>query len=351
MSARIEEIVMETLHLRAVEPGHVARAAEILRAGGLVAFPTETVYGLGAEAFSRAAVERIFAAKQRPAWDPLIVHVTDLAAVGEIAAIPDALKGRVNELAVAFWPGPMTLLLPRRPAIPDAVTAGRALVGVRVPAHPAALALLRATGLPLAAPSANRFGHTSPTTAQHVLHDLGGRIEAVLDGGPCAVGLESTVLDPGQTPMVIYRAGAVTREALERATGVEATLFLSKGAEAGPEGLPSPGVGIRHYAPEAPVWLAEGTEVDLWRTAHRIREQGRPVGVLLPCDWAPRPEEGYVIQAWGRWADDEALGRELFSGLRSLEGQGVAAMVCPLPAAGGMRDALRDRLVKAALAR
>ena len=154
-----------TLHLDAANPADIARAADILRSGGTVAFPTETVYGLGANALSPEAVARIFTAKQRPFWDPLIVHVPDYASALALIDMDPDLHRRVDTLAAAFWPGPLTLLLPRRAHIPDAVTAGRPLVGIRIPAHPAALALLRATGLPLAAPSANRFGHTSPTTA------------------------------------------------------------------------------------------------------------------------------------------------------------------------------------------
>ena len=183
------------------------RAAAILRGGGLVALPTETVYGLGANALDRAAVERIFAAKSRPAWDPIIVHIASEAMLeGLVEEVPTAAR----RLMEHFWPGPLTLLLRRAPAVPDVVTAGRPLVGVRMPAHPVALGLIRRAGVPVAAPSANRFGHISPTTAQHVLDDLDGRIDAILDAGPSPRGVESTVLDPSATPMVIYRPGAVT---------------------------------------------------------------------------------------------------------------------------------------------
>ena len=174
----------------------LARAAELLRAGGTVAFPTETVYGLGANALDAAAVAKIFAAKQRPDWDPVIVHVEGHEMLERVAEVPAGDEGRVvAKLMEAFWPGPLTLLLPRTAAVPDAVTAGRSLVGVRSPAHPVARELIRLAGVPIAAPSANRFGHTSPTTAAHVLADLDGRIDAVLDGGATSVGVESTVLD------------------------------------------------------------------------------------------------------------------------------------------------------------
>src|SRR6266508_638281 len=190
------------------------KAAAILRGGGLVAFPTETVYGLGANALDSVAVEKIFAAKQRPHWDPIIVHVAEAAAArGLIAEWPEAAE----RLAQAFWPGPLTLLLPRETVVPDVVTAGRANVGLRVPAHPVARSLIAAAGVPIAAPSANRFGHTSPTTAEHVLADLDGRIDAVLDAGGCAIGLESTVMDPTTNPARVYRPGGATIEQLRAA--------------------------------------------------------------------------------------------------------------------------------------
>src|SRR6202789_1147800 len=234
--------MMQTLRLTST-PEDLARASEILRSGGLVAFPTETVYGLGANALAPAAVARIFAAKQRPAWDPLIVHLASAARLTEVTEIDPALQPRINALSEAFWPGPLTLLLPRAPRIPDSVTAGRPLVGVRIPAHPVALELLRLTRLPIAAPSANTFGHTSPTTAAHVLADLNGRIDAVLDGGATAVGVESTVLDPQR--MIVYRPGAITLDQIEAVCGIPAKLYIAPSSAAPQESLPSPGVGIR----------------------------------------------------------------------------------------------------------
>src|SRR5579875_1457140 len=171
----------------------IGRAAEMLRAGGTVAFPTETVYGLGANALDAAAVAGIFEAKQRPAWDPLIVHVSSLEMLDQVA---ENFCDNAQRLAEVFWPGPLTMLLPRRPVVPDAVTAGRPLVGVRMPSHPVALALIEAAGVPIAAPSANSFGRISPTTAQHVAEDLDGRIDAILDGGETIHGVESTVIEP-----------------------------------------------------------------------------------------------------------------------------------------------------------
>jgi len=309
----------------------VERAAEILRSGGLVAFSTETVYGLGANALDEEAVAGIFTAKERPRWDPLIVHVADRAMVDRIAVVsPEA-----ERLMAAFWPGPLTLLLPRTSAVPDAVTAGRELVGVRMPAHPLALDLIRQAGVPIAAPSANRFGRTSPTTAAHVLADLDGRIDALLDGGPTTVGVESTVLDVGAK--VVYRPGAVSLEML----GDGFTIFSGSVSEA-PESLPSPGVGIRHYAPRARLVLVSGQE-ELEQVVDGLEAR---VGVMLPSGWSAHAAS--EVYSWGSWDDPEMLARNLFAGLRELDATGVSVIVCPLPASGGIGAALRDRLEKAA---
>ncbi|HEY4354194.1 MAG TPA: L-threonylcarbamoyladenylate synthase [Acidobacteriaceae bacterium] len=336
----------ETLWLRAAEPVDITHAATILRQGGTVAFPTETVYGLGANALDPAAVANIFAAKQRPAWDPLIVHIADRAQLAEITALSEDLGERVDALAVAFWPGPLTLLLPRSAMVPDAVTAGRALVGVRIPSHPVAQALLRGAEVPVAAPSANRFGHTSPTTAAHVLADLNGRIDAVLDGGATEVGVESTVLDPTQTPMVLYRPGAVTADAITRATGVAVDIYRSlERQEIEPEALPSPGVGIRHYAPRARVVLVEGNEAAIASVLDSAGLEER-VGVLLPEGWSV--DARAVAEPWGRWGDSHTMAARLFAGLRALDDRGATVIVCPVPESGGLNDAIRDRLGKAA---
>ncbi len=331
-----------TLHLDFSDLGDLSRAATLLRHGSLVAFATETVYGLGANALSAEAVAGIFVAKQRPSWDPLIVHLAWVEQLSLVAEVPAELAERVAALANAFWPGPLTLLLPRSAAVPDAVTAGRELVGVRIPAHPAARALLAAAGVPVAAPSANLFGHTSPTTAAHVLADLYGRIDAVLDAGPTSIGVESTVLDPTTTPMVLYRPGAVTAEQLTAVTGVAVEVFVPT-IEALPASLPSPGVGIRHYAPRARLVLVEGSSEALQAA---IDGEGASVGVLLPQGWSVDGEA--VIQRWGKWDDPETLAAGLFAGLRALDDSKVSVILCPLPEAGGIRDAIRDRLQKAA---
>jgi L-threonylcarbamoyladenylate synthase len=353
-------LVVNPNHLDSAEAREaLTLAAELLRGGGTVALPTETVYGLGANALDELAVARIFAAKQRPAWDPVIVHVDSEAMLsGLVAGVPE----KARSLIAAFWPGPLTLLLPRSAAVPDAVTAGRPLVGLRMPAHPVAFALIRRAGVPVAAPSANRFGHTSPTTAAHVLDDLDGRIDAVLDAGPAAHGLESTVLDPNQSPMVIYRPGAITMEQI-RAVAGEAIIFTASGVtEATPrEGLPSPGVGMRHYAPKArlvlveaglvepglaEVWLADlGRQVEIAVADAR----GEQVGVMLPAEAdASAMPRAAVVHPWGRWSVPEDLARGLYAGLRQLDAQGCTVIVCPVPPAEGIGAAVRDRLTKAA---
>ena len=339
-----------TLHLDADRPGDLKHAARILQAGGLVAFPTETVYGLGANALSPAAVRRIFAAKDRPPWDPLIVHLAEARQIAELTEIPKAVAGRVEALSAAFWPGPLTLLLPRLPVCPDEVTAGRSLVGIRVPAHPVAQALLRAAGVPVAAPSANRFGHVSPTSAQHVLDDLDGRIEAVLDGGMATVGVESTVVDPSATPMIVYRAGAVTLEQLGKVSGVAAAYF-QPGASSDlqqREALPSPGVGLRHYAPGVPLRLTGPSLPELMAAVKLVLPTLRRVCLLLPADWDVQSHPAVQIVPWGRWSQAESLAAELFGALRAAENSGAQMVLCPLPPTGGVGDALRDRLQKAA---
>jgi L-threonylcarbamoyladenylate synthase len=336
-------LVVDPAHLETADAQETLEcAAQILRAGGLVALPTETVYGLGANALDAAAVERIFAAKRRPAWDPMIVHIADEAMLdGLVEQIPETAR----KLMAAFWPGPLTLLLPRTAAVPDAVTAGRPLVGVRMPAHPVALELIRRAGVPVAAPSANLFGRTSPTTAAHVLADLDGRIDAVVDAGSTEHGVESTVLDTCQSPMLIYRPGAVTAEQIRTVAGA-ADVF--KGSGELEEARPSPGLGLRHYAPRARLVLVEGplAELESRLAEEALRWPGERVGVMLPAE-VPFSMMGAIQHSWGRWTVPEELARELYAGLRALDAQGCTVILCPLPPADGIGEAIRDRLIKA----
>jgi L-threonylcarbamoyladenylate synthase len=339
----VDPIHLETVHAQQA----IGQAAEILRAGGLVALPTETVYGLGANALDEAAVSRIFAAKQRPSWDPVIVHIADRKMLdGLVTDVPEAAR----KLMAAFWPGPLTLLLPRSAAVPDAVTAGRPLVGVRMPAHPVAFELIYQAGVPVAAPSANTFGHTSPTTAAHVLEDLDGRIDAVLDAGPAEHGLESTVLDPCQSPMVIYRPGAITALQIRNAVGaVESFKLTAPLVDQPKEAMPSPGVGLRHYAPKARLVLVEG---EFGSMAQRLAEAaarhgGERLGLMLPAGIAA-PAAAAVVFPWGRWAAPDEMARDLYAGLRTLDAEGCTVILCPLPPIEGIGAAIADRLRKAA---
>jgi L-threonylcarbamoyladenylate synthase len=356
---------VETLRLE-VDPANlnsdasqdaIARAAELLRGGGLVALPTETVYGLGANALDPAAVAKIFEAKQRPSWDPIIVHIA-----GPVAGNPmlnllvTELRGVVLELMHAFWPGPLTLLLPRSPAVPDIVTAGRPLVGIRMPAHPVAFEIIRRAGVPVAAPSANVFGHISPTTAAHVLEDLDGKINAVVDSGPALHGIESTVLDPSQSPMTIYRPGAITAYQISTVAGpVEYFQERMLPQTSVPEALPSPGIGLRHYAPRARLILVDvaGPLADLpvQMASAALPYKKQRIGIMLPTELANAsfepPIQGAVVYAWGYWNGPHELAERLYAGLRALDAQGCDVILCPLPGETGIGDAIRDRLRKA----
>jgi L-threonylcarbamoyladenylate synthase len=336
----------------------IDHAASILRQGGIVAFPTETVYGLGANALNPVAVEKIFIAKSRPAWDPLIVHIAARADLCSVSTAQPTLSSVA--LMERFWPGALTLLLPRADAVPAIVTANRPLVGVRLPSHPVAHALLVAAGIPIAAPSANSFGRISPTLAAHVLEDLDGRIDAVLDGGETAHGLESTVVDASREPVIVYRPGIISIRQIRElcASAIQWTAKEAPLEAAGfqPESMPSPGIGVRHYAPRTPLFLVsgEGTEqVQAFGAAFETaRSRHQKSGVMLPSNFLP---EGTQIAShvaaifdWGDWQDLEMLAHRLFAGLRYLDNAGVQLILCPLPPPEGVGSAIRDRLLKAA---
>lgn len=352
---------MKTLRLT-VDPAEVkseearraiAQAAEILRGGGTVAFPTETVYGLGANALDATAVAKIFTAKERPSWDPLIVHLGEVSLLATVANAESPIADRLMD---EFWPGPLTLLLPKSEQVPPAVTAGLMRVGVRMPAHPVARALLQAAGVPVAAPSANRFGRTSATTAEHVAEDLEGRIDAIVDGGETTHGVESTVVDVRESSCVVYRPGVISLEQLRTACRCPVWIREGKTAEETPKAAASPGMGERHYAPRARVILVEGEgeaqKANLGTAVRRCEEAGEAVGVLLPdiFQTAVIGREARVFR-WGKWEDAEELAQRLYAGLRWLDGTGVTVIVCPLPAEGGLGTAMRDRLQKAARGR
>jgi L-threonylcarbamoyladenylate synthase len=318
----------------------LSAAAETLQRGALVAFPTETVYGLGANALDSDAVARIFVAKQRPAWDPLIVHIASWPMLDRVVA---EISPQARSLMRAFWPGPLTLLLPRSALVPDAVTAGRPLVAVRWPAHPVAQQLILAADLPLAAPSANLFSHVSPTTAAHVLADLDGRIDLVLDAGPTLLGLESAVLDPNTVPPTLYRPGTISLRQMEAIVGPVA-MYQPPPKVGEPQALPSPGGDMRHYAPRARVVLLESR--DALAAASTELPDGRRIGILLPDQW-PSPPHATVFP-WGSWNNPAQLASNLYAGLRWLDEEGCDVILCPLPVETHATHALRDRLLKAA---
>ncbi len=319
----------------------IEQAGAIIRAGGLVAFPTETVYGLGADAYNPVALQRIFQAKGRPAWDPLIVHVATPQQILELTSgIPDLALPLIQR----FMPGSLTLILPKSDRVSTIITAGRDTVGIRMPSHPVAQALIRASGVPIAAPSANRFGRPSPTNADHVLHDLAGAIEAVLDGGETPRGVESTILDLTTDPPTLLRPGAVPLEAIEETIGTVRLLteMLPRGMS-----LPAPGTMARHYAPRVPLLLSAPTPEALYGTVKDSLTQYEWVGVLRPRGWS-LPDNGHLIVfEWGTWGEWDTLAQKLFYALRWLEGQGVHAIVAPLPPAEGLARAVRDRLTRA----
>lgn len=324
-------------------PKNIARAAEIIQNGGLVAFPTETVYGLGANALDADAVTRIFVAKERPSHDPLIVHLSGL---DQLPAVARSAPPAAQALAAAFWPGPLTLVLPKQPAVPALVTSGLDTVAVRVPDHPVAQALLAAAGVPIAAPSANRFGHTSPTTAQHVWHDLHSRIDAILDGGPTPIGVESTVLDVSTAPPRILRPGGVTAEMLEAVIGPVVAL---RREAAGDDGLPSPGLLETHYAPRAELIFCQGPAAAEALAAELVAAlaAGRRVGVLaLDAEADELAQAGALVYPLG--ADLSSVARRLYAGMRWLDAQEVDVILCRDFGSDGLGLAIRDRLTRAA---
>jgi L-threonylcarbamoyladenylate synthase len=318
------------------------QGAELLRKGRIVAFPTETVYGLGANALDPAAVQSIFVAKQRPSWDPVIVHVVTEEQL-EMVAVDIPSQGRL--LMEAFWPGPLTLLLPKSAHVPGIVTAGRPRVGVRMPCHPVARRLIELAGVPVAAPSANSFGRTSPTRAEFVLEDLDGRIDAIIDSGDTTLGLESTVVDVCEEPPILYRPGMVTFEAVQSLCPTLVAYREPRNGMSGPQA--SPGVGLKHYSPRARLILLEdGDEVKLFRLAAELKGSGETVGMMLPT--ALGSLGSYLVYSWGDLKDQEMLARRLFAGLRELDAAGATVILCPLPEDAGLGVTIRDRLLKAA---
>ena len=334
------------------EPGVIERAARLLRNGEIVVFPTETVYGLGADAFQPAALERIFDAKGRPFSDPLIVHIAD---EHELELLTTKIPIEAKRLAREFWPGPLTLILPKGSRVPYLVTAGLETVAVRMPRHPVALALISASGSPIAAPSANRFMHISPTTAQHVYTDLSGKVPLILDSGPCEIGVESTVLDLCSDKPRILRPGGISLEALRTLLpDVQPPVQRNKVGEVEESvAKKAPGQLLTHYAPSVPLLLFDGTIEEMHTSMlAEIRQRyakGEQVGVLIAEEDIPIFQGTHAcVYSAGSENDLMQVAAHLFAGLRSLEEARVEVILCRNFGEQGLGLAIRDRLMKAA---
>ncbi len=343
-------IETRVLHVDSVEPDAdaIRQAAETLRSGRLVAFPTETVYGLGANALDAEAIKHIYAAKRRPATDPVIAHIHHAEQLSQLAI---DLPENVAALASAFWPGALTLVLKRAPGVPSNIATGRETVAVRMPSHPVARALLDAANLPVAAPSANTFTRPSATTAAHVLEDLNGRVDIVLDAGPTPIGLESTVLDlTGESPVVL-RPGGVLLDDLRRVLP-DVTLSPRYVATNTESGESAPGQMLKHYSPDATVLLFSGPVdailAQMRATAGERSAQGQRVGVLIAEEDRIAFDGLPDVVALGPRDDFAAVGQGLFAALRTLDQAGVDTILVRDFGREGLGAALWDRLLRAA---
>ena len=334
---------METKYLT---ENDLSQAAEIIRRGGLVGIPTETVYGLGANGLDPKAVSRIFEAKGRPQDNPLILHITD---VSWLERYCKEIPLTAYKLAEAYWPGPMTMILPRKDMVPDAVTAGLDTVGMRCPSHPLCHELIRLADVPIAAPSGNTSGRPSPTTAEHMREDMDGKIDAIVDGGPCSVGVESTIIDLTCTPPRLLRPGGISLEQLRAVLGqvdVDPAVTRLLGAGEKPK---APGMKYRHYAPKAPVTVVSG---DPKTAAEYIATHAAPEdGVICFDEFMPlftsragtRP-----VMDLGPAGDKEEQARHIFDALRSFDHTRVTAIWAQCPDTEGIGLAIANRLNKAA---
>ena len=335
---------METKHweLKDDPEGAIAQAAKLIAAGEVVAFPTETVYGLGANGLNPQAVARIFQAKGRPQDNPLILHI---ARMEQILSLTSGLNENAKALMNTFWPGPLTLVVPKSERIPDEVTAGLSTVAIRMPSHPVAAALILAAGCPIAAPSANLSGKPSPTNAQDVFTDMDGRLPLILDGGECDVGVESTVVSVVGEKPTLFRPGHITLEDLERALGEE--VEVSKAIlEKLPEGavVRSPGMKYKHYAPKADVTLLDGTfeQFKAYVDAHADQNPS------CLCFTGEAEKLGWPCVEYGREGDGADQAKHIFRCLRALDEQGDAVVYARCPQKDGLSMAVYNRLIRAA---
>lgn len=327
----------------------LAKAGEIIRSGGLVAFPTETVYGLGGNAFDPEAASKIYAAKGRPSDNPLIVHISDMDGLKEIVRdIPEAAR----KLAARFWPGPMTLVMNKKPIVPDRTTGGLDTVAVRMPVDEIARALIRASGVPIAAPSANRSGRPSTTTAQHCIEDLDGRIEMIIDGGSVDIGLESTIVDlTGEVPMLL-RPGAVTLEMLRDELGrvdIDPAILGPMSADMKPK---APGMKYKHYAPKAELTIvmgaAESVQNKINELAAADMAAGKKVGIIATVESRNAYHNMTSIKIMGLRNDESTIAHNLFAILREFDDTGVDVIYSEGFEDSGIGRAIMNRLRKAA---
>ena len=337
------------------DPAAIEEAAAALREGKLVVFPTETVYGLGAQALDPVAVQKIFDAKERPANDPLIVH---LAHIGQVNQCAVGMPAGARKLGLSFWAGPLTLILQKKPEVPDLVTAGLPSEALRVPTHRVARALMEMAGVPIAAPSANRFSRPSPTTAAHVIEDLDGRVDLILDAGPTDIGLESTIVDFTVEPPVLRRPGGIT---FEQVHSLVPEVIVQSGQAEGEAPQAAPGQMTRHYAPRAELTLYEGpSDAVVRRVSADVRSAtagGDRVGILAPDEdlsalapeIASRASAGRIETVpYGSRSDLERCGRELYASIRALDATGVSRILAVGVGSEGLARAIHDRLRRAA---
>ena len=319
----------------------IKEEADAIRQGEVIAFPTETVYGLGADATNRDAVNKIFKAKGRPSDNPLIAHIGD---VKQAASITTSIPEKAKALMDAFWPGPLTIILQSNGVCAENVTAGLQTIGVRFPDHPTAIALLKAVGKPVAAPSANVSGRPSPTTAAHVLDDLNGKIYGILDGGSTGIGVESTVLDCTEEIPVILRPGGVTKEMMEEVVGevqVDSALHDKK------EKPKAPGMKYTHYAPNAPLWLVEGSIDHMLQVVKDLIHQGKKVGVMV-SEEHQHLFSNAIVKSCGKKSDLHEIARNIYDVLRSFNEEDIDIIVGETYPKSGVGVAIMNRLEKAA---
>jgi len=331
----MKSTLIRTIDCHCPQRSILAEAGGILRAGGLVAFPTETVYGLGANALDAEAVRRIFVAKGRPAHNPIIVHVAEMA---DIARVTGSWPKLAADLAAKFWPGPLTLVVPKHADVPDLVTAGLGTVGIRMPAHPVALGLIKASGVPLAAPSANRSGELSPTTAEHVRNALTGRIDMILDAGPTQIGLESTVVDLSASPPRVLRPGQISASHIREVVG---SIVGAVGSVARGTALASPGMLPHHYAPHTPLECM----ADSQKCVRSLVRTGKRVGWLTFA--APdQTDEAIVIVVMP--TEPSRYAATLYAQLHRLDAMQLDRIVVEQPPNAESWQAILDRLRRAA---